>query len=297
MKCIYSAAVVLNLFVAVSLIAAAEPLEMKAAGELKANVGKLVTLEGSWSDLGKIGPFVALDRGGSVYLEGSAVQRNRVYGVWNGRRTRIVGTLRLFEIPAAKRAASLKETADAPIAMPPDYFYISIDDLKVKDLAHPEAGFQLARHKPTRGDSPFMLYQHWRKMHGGPQSAANLAACRPNPAPDPRDPHAGGLVNLYVNPTGADSYGGGAKPLPRGTVIVKEKLASGSTAEAVELGVMIKRDLGFDPAAGDWEFLFAEGKKPVVYQRELTANCRACHATRASSDYVFRAGLAKTPQR
>jgi hypothetical protein len=71
-------------------------------------------------------------------------------------------------------------------------------------------------------------------------------------------------------------------------VIVKEKLAKKDSKDAMELGVMIKREKGFAPKSGDWQFIFVDAKGTVTEQQSKLENCATCHRLREKSDYVFR---------
>jgi hypothetical protein len=84
-------------------------------------------------------------------------------------------------------------------------------------------------------------------------------------------------------------------------VIVKEKLIAGerrfendktvfvNLADQPELlTVMIKRDPGFNPEAGDWEFLVYEGNGETITARGVLQNCMECHIRQVQSDFVFR---------
>lgn len=274
---------------------AAEPVAVRTAEGLKANLGKTITARGVWSDRGKFGSYLTIDDGETVQISGTPDQKNRLYGLWDEHRVRIVGTLRYFEIPAAKRRA-ITAKYGATVAVPADYYYIDIEDLRVEDESHPDLGLQWARHQPTRSGYPFMLYETWRPIGAEPRavSAVVISLCEPTAEDRARmTPHTDGFVSVYVNPTGREQYVNGAKELPRGTVIVKAKRHAKAGGEQAELGVMIKRDTGFDPAGGDWEFLFVDKAKKVIYERAETLNCRMCHAARSSRDFVFREGVVR----
>ena len=51
--------------------------------------------------------------------------------------------------------------------------------------------------------------------------------------------------------------------------------------------VMRKREAGYNPAVGDWEFLGGDGKQLQASGR--LENCQACHVAKKDSDFVFRA--------
>ncbi len=74
---------------------------------------------------------------------------------------------------------------------------------------------------------------------------------------------------------------------PVGSVIVREKLANASATKPELLAAMIKREAGFNPAGGDWEFLLFDGALTRVRERQKKGSCLACHASQQSRDFVF----------
>lgn len=85
----------------------------------------------------------------------------------------------------------------------------------------------------------------------------------------------------------------GAPAFPPGAVIVKEKYAGPQASEAdlVALGIMIKRQAGFAPAHGDWDYAYYEPALGMVQSGEQSAYCANCHASAASTDFVYVDGL------
>jgi len=85
----------------------------------------------------------------------------------------------------------------------------------------------------------------------------------------------------------------GVPAFPVGAVIVKEKYAGPQAAEAdlVAIGLMIKREAGFDSAHGDWDYAYYEPALGVVQTAEQTAYCSKCHAGAAATDFVYVDGL------
>jgi hypothetical protein len=73
---------------------------------------------------------------------------------------------------------------------------------------------------------------------------------------------------------------------PEGAVIVREKLATEAGSPEV-LTAMIKRKKGFNPAAGDWEFLVISGDATKITKREKTGSCQSCHQSVSAKDFVF----------
>ena len=75
---------------------------------------------------------------------------------------------------------------------------------------------------------------------------------------------------------------------PEGTVLVKEKYAAVTGGEPELMTIMIKREKGFNPKGGDWEYAVADGKGTAIRERGKIAECQSCHASRKKQDFVFR---------
>lgn len=72
-----------------------------------------------------------------------------------------------------------------------------------------------------------------------------------------------------------------------GATIVKEKLVLTDTGyELAALGIMIKREPGYDAASGDWQFGYWEPEPGMLSGPEEQASCGSCHAV-ASTDFVY----------
>jgi len=67
------------------------------------------------------------------------------------------------------------------------------------------------------------------------------------------------LGPVFANDIAFKSIGSGASKFPEGSILVREKLAKVGDIEPLLLAVMIKNKAGFNPDAGDWEFLLADG--------------------------------------
>jgi hypothetical protein len=101
-----------------------------------------------------------------------------------------------------------------------------------------------------------------------------------------------GFIMVFVNGKGEAAMFNG-KPFPVGTVIVKEKHAKkDSPTEACT--VMLKREKGYNPACGDWEFAYLDAKGKATHEGKLK-NCMECHVARKGADFTFRTYLAKKP--
>jgi cytochrome c553 len=134
----------------------------------------------------------------------------------------------------------------------------------------------------------FADYRTWKPISDEPIKvpAERSAACAPRA--QLKDPHSGGFVAIYVNPTGRKSYLSETRgTFAEGTVIVKEKLRTKDADQPEELGVMVKMQKGFDREAGDWQFLFVDKDKELTKTRSQLTNCIECHRRQAAADYVF----------
>jgi hypothetical protein len=86
----------------------------------------------------------------------------------------------------------------------------------------------------------------------------------------------------------------GQPPFAVGSVIVKEKYVPGAasgTFELAALGFMVKREPGFSPSYGDWDFAYWEPKLGVLSTAEQSSYCGGCHSSAADTDFVFIDGL------
>ena len=76
-------------------------------------------------------------------------------------------------------------------------------------------------------------------------------------------------------------------PFPRGSILVRERLANAEAKTPDVLTVMIKRQKGFNANANDWEFLLVDGAGATVLDRQKKGSCLACHKSQAASDFVY----------
>lgn len=115
--------------------------------------------------------------------------------------------------------------------------------------------------------------------------------CRP-PSPAEQklmdsDPHPG-FIKVFVSP-GSEAAMVSRKPFPVGTVLVKERHKT-ETSSAEFCTVMRKREKGYNPACGDWEFAILNPEGKATQEGKLK-DCMACHAAQTKLDYTFRTYL------
>ena len=137
-------------------------------------------------------------------------------------------------------------------------------------------------------------YRGWQQRTDEPVniSAEIFSLCRSPTAAEQAfvaSEHGDELYLLdWVNEEAAAGFDAGAgAPFPVGAAIVKEKLArDGSDYLLVALGLMVKREAGFDPTHGDWEFGYWQPEGGMSSGASTNQYCGACHAT-STTDFVF----------
>jgi hypothetical protein len=112
--------------------------------------------------------------------------------------------------------------------------------------------------------------------------------------PHGHGPHALHAIVVRINPEALEAFQQ-RQPVPVGTVIVKEKHIEKVTDKPHSIGYMIKREAGYDPKYGDWEYAYRvtnkEGK-PELTRGKLTS-CVDCHSYASDRDYLYRSYLPK----
>ena len=129
------------------------------------------------------------------------------------------------------------------------------------------------------------------RVTAAPVSMDHLTAldCRPRSGPPvPTGPHKDARLHLYVSSGHhAPLFDPWAK-FPEGTVLLKEKLPAEGDGPPTLFTGMIKREKGFWPELGDWEFFTADGKAAAITSRGKTETCAACHADYKDRDFVSK---------
>jgi hypothetical protein len=141
-------------------------------------------------------------------------------------------------------------------------------------------------------------YKAWTRVHPTalrlPAAVAALCAAPtpPQSIESSQNPHRQRYFIVYVNETGRVAMMSQLKPVfPEGSIIVKEKLLAQDDTSPELLTVMVKREQGFNPESGDWEYIVVNGERTKIEARGKLANCQSCHASKGETDYVFRTYL------
>lgn len=142
---------------------------------------------------------------------------------------------------------------------------------------------------PSTGGELGLDFSQWSAATDGPIPVDSLFAmyCRPGGAAL-HGPHDGASIVVRVNPEAMEEFKA-RRPLPAGSVVIKEKHRGAEVdAHMTDYGVMIKREPGYDPDNGDWEYAYVDlqGKQPV--ERGRIESCIECHRRVAESDYLYR---------
>jgi len=138
-------------------------------------------------------------------------------------------------------------------------------------------------------------YGTWTRSSAEPQaiSVQIAALCRAPSAAEQAfqaSEHGRDLyLQNWLNPAAVSGRDAGGKPaFATGAAIVKQKLAPGADGKlaVVALGIMIKREPGFDAAHGDWAFGYWEAASGLRSGASEAGHCGGCHAS-AATDFVF----------
>ncbi|QEL14124.1 cytochrome P460 family protein [Limnoglobus roseus] len=110
--------------------------------------------------------------------------------------------------------------------------------------------------------------------------------------PSDVSPHVMPAIVVRVNSIGFEAFRDRKSPLPVGTVIVKEKhISMSAQGPPKEYGAMVKREPGYDPTRGDWEYVYVVRGPEKKVTRGQIESCIYCHVRQMDHDYVFRTYL------
>lgn len=143
--------------------------------------------------------------------------------------------------------------------------------------------------------SPITGYKRWTRVNEKPQWVVSYVAllCR-NVLPEEverekTNPHNDKFMIVYVNAAGRKAMLEQKLPrFPVGSVIVKEKHPSEKSKTPELLTVMRKREKGYNPKQGDWEYLVFDGDGKKSQAAGRLENCQNCHKQWKEGDYVSR---------
>lgn len=138
-------------------------------------------------------------------------------------------------------------------------------------------------------------YKQWTRVNGEAKvvpSRISLQCASPTQVDtelERQNPHRDKFVVVYVNDLGRVPMMEQKRPqFPQGSIIVKEKLSTKDSQSPELLTVMRKREPGYNPASGDWEYMVFDGPGKVLKASGRLENCQGCHVKEKYTDYVAR---------
>lgn len=108
------------------------------------------------------------------------------------------------------------------------------------------------------------------------------------PQPVAQGPHEGANAHVFVNEAAVLPVFDPLGKFPEGSLLLKEKLGRKDGATQLFTG-MLKREKGYFPEAGDWEFFAVDAAAAKVVERGKLQRCATCHEDYAKGDYITRA--------
>lgn len=101
-------------------------------------------------------------------------------------------------------------------------------------------------------------------------------------------PHGEHWIHVFVSPGGTNAMTTGKGTYSEGTMILKQKFedAEGKTTEFYT--GMRKRERGYNPELGDWEFFMLDAGGHMVTARGKIESCMDCHSKYPKTDFVSR---------
>ena len=119
---------------------------------------------------------------------------------------------------------------------------------------------------------------------------AAAALCK---SPGSPGPHGGAEALVYANDPAAlpvfDPWG----KFPVGSLLLKEKISKPGGETELFTG-MWKREAGYFPELGDWEFFTVDAKAEKVLERGKLESCAACHRDYTNGDFITKLYAAPT---
>jgi len=138
-------------------------------------------------------------------------------------------------------------------------------------------------------------YKQWTRVNAEPHAVVSRLAVlcsRPTAAQislEEQNPHLDKFVVVFVNGIGKLAMMEQKTPIfPEGSVIVKEKLTTKDSSSPELLTVMRKREAGYDPDKGNWEYMVFDGAGQTLQASGKLENCQGCHIQHRATDYISR---------
>jgi len=95
-------------------------------------------------------------------------------------------------------------------------------------------------------------------------------------------------IQVYVTSPAREAMKQPSAVFPLGTVILKQKFPKPDSENAQLFTGMLKRETGFNPGCGDWEFFTLTGDGRKVTSRGRIESCMDCHKEFSKTGFVSR---------
>ncbi len=99
------------------------------------------------------------------------------------------------------------------------------------------------------------------------------------------DIHGDAWASFLVSTSAIKEWKAQAKEYPEGTALVKTKYADAKGEKTLLHTLMLKREKGYNPDGGDWEYVVA-GVDGNVQARGKLTSCMECHRKYKATDCV-----------
>jgi hypothetical protein len=113
----------------------------------------------------------------------------------------------------------------------------------------------------------------------------------------PNGPHGDHWIAVFVTEDAAATMRSGTGIYPQGTIILKQKYADAAAKKTDLFTGMLKREQGYHPEVGDWEFFVLNSNRTRVSDLGRIESCVDCHVGFKDHDFVSRDYLARNRPR
>jgi hypothetical protein len=153
--------------------------------------------------------------------------------------------------------------------LPKEVQSLPLEEEKIMKLIHRQEMIRITQ-------KPYFVYR---------PSKSSMGLCI-LPAGIPHTPHGNHWIHVFATPGATNAMLTGKGQYPEGSIILKEKFRD-PAGERRELTTgMRKRERGYNPELGDWEFFILSGGQ--VSARGKIESCMDCHAKYKATDFVSR---------
>lgn len=101
-------------------------------------------------------------------------------------------------------------------------------------------------------------------------------------------PHVDFWIHVFVTPEATNIIRSSKGVYPEGTIILKQKFLDAEAKQTEFFTGMRKRETGYNPDCGDWEFFTLDKTGTKVTARGKIDSCMDCHANFKETDFVSR---------